>query len=193
MNSFDILATLAQAAFGALVVMNLRNDVDEYAGGIRFGRATWTGMALIGAALLIGLDFIPERGWLWGGLSLFVAMGFFGYALTAPHGQVLQGPYQIIPPEEDDPVFAAAMWLTNHKGGAGDVLGWPAWLVYNTLRYVLPMLFLGVMLHSWVVGVSGVMIVASYWPLAYVPWVNERWDTRFFGAFMCGAWLFVGL
>lgn len=113
--------------------------------------------------------------------------------LTMPHGQTLRGPHQDIPAGEDDPVFEAAMFITGHQGGAGDVFGWQAWLVYNGIRYVLPCALLGALLHSLFVAFSGVLIVASYWPIAFIPAIQSRIDTRFFGAGCCGFWLYLGL
>lgn len=179
---------LCQAVVGAALVYCIRNDWDEKIGGVAIGRSKWTLLALVAAALAIGTGFTFI-----GFAKLVVALGLIGYILTAPHGQTLRGPHQDIPADEDDPVFEAAMFITGHRGGAGDVFGWPAWLVYNGIRYVLPCALLGALLHSPVTAVSGVLIVASYWPIAFVPAIRQRWDTRFFGAGCCGFWLFLGL
>lgn len=190
---FNLTIHLLQALAGGLIIMWLRNDRNESEFGIRLTRSVWTAAAVLFASALIAADMFQRHSFWVALLSTFMASGFVAYIITAPHGQVLDGPHQDIPPEEDDPSFEAAMWITNHQGGAGDRLGWPTWIAYNMFRYVLPCAMLGVVVGSPLTTASGVLIVLSYWPLAYLPPIKRRWDTRFSGAFMCGAWLFLGL
>jgi hypothetical protein len=183
MTTVSILTHLAQAVAGAQLVMLMRNDTVEELFGIKFGRSAWCLATMCAAAGLIGLG-LNEPPSVKAFILGAVALGLFAFILTAPHGQTLDGPQQKIPYNEDDITLEAACWLTDVPFAYGATLGWPCWLTYN---------FLGVALNNWTVALCGLPIVFSYWPLAYLPEVKRRWDTRFFGAWTTGFWLFLGL
>jgi hypothetical protein len=187
------IATLLQGVIGALLVYCIRNDWNEKVLGLSIGRSIWTALAILFGAVLIVFPTWGVEPWWQTAVKGVIGTGLLGYVLTAPHGQTLRGPHQDIPPEEDDPVFEVAMFISGHKGGAGDELGWPTWLWYNAIRYAMPCALIGALLHSWLAGISGVLTVIFYWPIAFIPVVRSRFDTRFFGAAWCGFWVFVGL
>lgn len=188
-----MIFALLQAITGAALVYCIRNDWNEKIGGVEIGRSKWTILTLLLGGMLIATGIPHTAPVLYKLVITGLGVTLMGLILTLPHGQTLRGPHQDIPANEDDPIFEAAMFISGHKGGAGDVFGWQAWLIYNGIRYVLPCALLGALLHSPVVMVSGVLIVAFYWPIAFIPFVMQRFDTRFFGAAACGFWLFLGL
>lgn len=193
MTPYDIILTGLQALIGGLLVMWLRNDRVETTGKFRWTRSIWVGLTGMFVALLIGLDLFtrmsPTIAW----VSGIMALVLFGFVLTAPHGQTLRGPHQDIPPDEDDPIFETAMFITGHQGGGGDKLGWPTWLVYQGLRYVLPMAMLGTLLGNLWIAFSGVLVAACYWPIGHLVYRRLNTQPQFFGAFMCGAIIIGGL
>lgn len=190
---YDIILTGLQSLIGGLLVMWLRNDRVEATGAFRWTRSIWVGLSVLFAAGLIAFEMYskvtPGVALVTWGLSVCI----FVYVLTAPHGQTLRGPHQDIPEDEDDPIFETAMFVTDHKGGAGDKLGWPTWLAYQGLRYVLPLAMLGTLLGNLYVAFSGVLVVACYWPIGHLVYRRLNTQPQFFGAFMCGALVIGGL
>lgn len=191
--TYDIILTGLQALIGGLLVMWLRNDRVETTGKFRWTRSIWVGLCVVFAGTLIAYRLFGAVSHGIAVVSWVIAMAIFVYVLTAPHGQTLRGPHQDIPADEDDPIFETAMFVTDHKGGAGDKLGWPTWLVYQGLRYVLPLAMLGTLLGNLWIAFSGVLVVACYWPIGHLVYRRLNTQPQFFGAFMCGALTIGGL
>lgn len=189
----DIAIHLLQALIGGLLIYWLRNDENEQAAGVRWTRSLWVGLAILFATGLIGYDMFTTQMPTIAVASTALAFGIVAFVITAPHGQTLRGPHQDIPADEDDPIFETAMFISGHGGGAGDRLGWPTWLIYQLLRYVLPVALLGALVGSWFVGVSGALIVIGYWPVGHLLMRPLKKEPQFIGAFLCGSLLFAGL
>lgn len=189
---YDVILTGLQALIGGLLVMWLRNDTVEQTGGFRWTRSLWVALSVVFAAGLIGVRLYDALTPVVALVSWLLAVGIFAYVLTAPQGQTLRGPHQEIPPDEDDPIFETAMFITDHPGGAGDRLGWLTWCVYQFLRYVLPLAMLGTLLGDLYIAFSGILVVLCYWPVGHLLAPRLRTEPQFFGAFTCGALIIGG-
>lgn len=189
----DIILHALQALIGGLLVLWLRNDTVEQVNGNRLTRSIWVSLIVSFAAVLMGYQLLTSLTLGIAVVSWIIAIGLFSYVLTAPHGQTLRGPHQDIPAGEEDPIFETATFITDHNGGAGDKLGWPTWLVYNGLRYVLPLALLGVVLGNLFIGISGVLVVLGYWPIGHLLAPRLRTEPQFVGAFLCGTLIIGGL
>jgi hypothetical protein len=192
MDKLHIFTTLLQALIGAALVLGLRNDTRVHIFGARITRSMFVTVICLFAFFLLAFPLVGVVPvYVWMPMS-FLGTGLIGFIMTAPHGQTLRGPHQILPVDEDDYCLDAAMFLTDHEG-LGEKMGWPTWLIYNSLRYVAPCLLLGAISQSWIAAAAGLLTVICYWPIAWLPWLRDKVYPLYFGAAMCGFWVFLGL
>lgn len=176
----DIFLSLAQAAFGAFVIFNLRNEGEEKFIGLRLGRAAWMSAAMTLALITIVIRYPGLDAW-----RGAVAMGLIAFIWSYGHSMILSPPNEHCP-DKPDLIEAPLMWLFGTKKPA-DPVGHPLRWTYCCVRYVLPCIGVAWALDDpWVI-LSGVIISVGYWPLAYAIAADVGGNTMHIGAGIAGA------
>jgi hypothetical protein len=168
------------AAVGAALFYFLRNDTAEF--GIK-ARWPWILACLAAFGAFMALSH-PE-------LSLArygAAFAVYVFLMTYAHGPILSPPWQPCSTTPDHIEKALMVWFYKLPG---DKMGYPMWMIYAALRYVLPCEIIALAIGSPWYAVAGLVCVLGYWPIAY--WLAKAEDTKFVGAAICGAAVFGGL
>lgn len=168
------------AAIGAALFYFLRNDTAEF--GIK-SRLPWI-LACLGAFVAFMAMSRPDLSLARYGAA-FVAYVFL---LTYAHGPILSPPWQPCSTTPDHVEKGLMVWLYKLPG---DRMGYPMWMIYAFIRYVLPCGIIGFALNEPLFWGVGLVCVLGYWPVAY--WLTSGEHTKYVGAAICGAAVFGGL
>jgi hypothetical protein len=164
------------AILGAVVFFCLRNDTDEF----KLGRTPWVVAALVTWAAAMwfqnpGLHLVQYA----------VAFIAFAFLLTYAHGPILQGPDQKC---SDTPDYIETAFMELFDKIPGDRMGYPMWIAYAGMRYVLPSVIIALAIENPAYAIAGLGATVGYWPIAHTLASGEK--TKHVGAAICGAFIY---